>query len=238
MNSKQNTVFFYFVLIIISVTGCASNLTMQTAKALPEGVLSVGGAVALASNRNLIISQYNGRPDIESKKDDSPEGEPVILPWFMLGYGLGSGFDISLNLTPYALEGGFKYQILNVGDFFLASGVKTYYGYLPDIIDGNEPGIHSFDVILPLYLSYDLTSKYSVYGSVKYIFRNIHTSRGDEYLIDDHPENSPRHLLSGTLGNKFRNSTNSSIMLELCVNKDLGINYYSAQFNMGATKEY
>lgn len=209
---------------------CASNLTMQTAKILPEGTLSIGGAAGMATNNNMISSQYNGRPDIENERD---EFIFAFLPWFMMSYGMGSGFDISLYLTYYAVEGGFKYQILNVGDFFLASGFKSYYGYLPDIIDESEPGIHSFDAIFPIYLSYDLNSCYAVYGSCRYIIRNIYSKRENVYT-----ENSPRHLVSATLGNKIMNKDNYSIMFELSVNKDLGIDFYSTQFNVGGTQEY
>ncbi len=218
---------------------CISNLTMQTAEVLPKGVSSTGGAVVISPDGRGVISQYTGRPDIyeqEYKKNNNSESEnPYIQPpWFIVRYGLGDGFDIGSNISLYAVEGYFKYQFFNSGDFFLATGINSYYGYRPNIIDGNEPGIHSFDMIFPLYVSYNILPKYAVYGSGKYTLRNTYSKIEEDYYND----NSPRHLMSVTLGNKIMNSNNYSIMFELCVIKDLGINFYSTQVNVGITDEY
>ena len=238
MISKRNKVLFYFsAALIILTTSCASNLTMQTAKVLPEGVISTGGAVAISPNGRELISQYSDKPDkYEQDYKNDYNGEsverPTVNPWFMMKYGLGGSCDIGLNISPNALEGDFKYQAINYENLFLALGIISHYGYAPDVSD-DEPGIHSFDIILPLYISYDFTSRYAVYGAGKYIIRNIYSKRDDVYTVD-----SPRYLVSGTLGNKIKYTDSDSVLFELCVNKDLGINFYSAQFNVGATQEY
>lgn len=219
--------FFSIIALILLSTACASNMTMQTAKALPAGVFQICGAVGLLYDESGVPSQYSGRPDRDGIS---------FLPnlWFLSRYGLGGGCDIGLNIVPYALEGNFKFQFFNSGNFYLASGIGSYYGYRPDLVDP-EPGVHSWDIILPLYVSYDITTGYALYGAAKYINRYLYTK-------DDYNQNinrsARRHLVSFTGGFRISLVENKSFMTEICVNRDIGIRYYSAQLNAGIAKEF
>lgn len=222
---------FSIIALMVLNTACVSNMTMQTAKVLSEGELRIGGAVGLLYDRNALLPQFRGRPDKEKENKENLKF-PIINPWFLSRYGLGGGCDIGLNLAPYAVEGNFKFQFYNSGDFYLATGIGSYYGYAPDVSDP-LPGIHSFDIILPLYVSVDITADYSIYGAAKYLKRYVYTERDDQITRGL----AKRHLVSITLGNMISINEWSSFMLEICINSDLGINYYNAQINAGASTE-
>lgn len=214
-------------------SACVSNMTMQTAEVLPQGKFLSGGAVVLLRDENGVLSQYSGDPEKELDADDDKRKQTIVNPWLMTRYGLGSGCDIGLNVSAYAIEGNFKIQMLNAGDFFLASGIGLYYGYRPDLIDP-EPGVHSLDIIFPAFISYNVTDFYALYGSVKYTSRNLYSKRESQY-IDGYVR---RHVVSLTLGNRLKIFENNSLMFEVCINRDLGIKYYTGQISAGAAREF
>jgi hypothetical protein len=221
---------FHISIIILStsffMTGCSSNNTLQTAKVLPENTMLVGGAAQFYPNGYVIHSQYSNKIGPGYHGPGSAYGSL----WALIRKGLGYNMDIGLNLSVYSLELNYKYQVLNLGNYYLATGIGSYYGYKPDIIDGG-PGDHSLDIILPIYMSYDVSKRYSVYTSGKYIIRNIYSKYQDRKHVR-------RYLVSGALGNKIMITDNYSLLFEGALSKVIGIQQYSFQANTGVCKEF
>jgi hypothetical protein len=203
---------------------------MQTAKVLPEGESSAVGAFALSPNGRVMQSQYTGRPDKNGEQFGTYKS-PTVSPWYMLKYGLGYGADAGIGISLFSVESNVKFQVLNIGNYYMATGAGLFFGLMPNTADDGD--IYSSDLIFPVYMSYDISSKYSVYGAGKFIIRNLHSSANYEGS-----DNSPRYLLSGTIGNKIDIIDDNKLLFEVCLSKDLGVKYYSGQFNIGVSREY
>jgi hypothetical protein len=145
------------VLFYISM-GCVSMSSIQTARTLPAETSqqSVGGGV------------YNSEMTI---------GDNTVttnLPYIEYSYrrGLTENWDAGLKLTfigAYAADT--KYQIFANDQWAFSAGAGLGYMSYKISSGGSDEEVKFIDIMLPFYLSYDISKSWAVYLSPKYISR-------------------------------------------------------------------
>lgn len=151
---------FLIGLSLLTATGCVSMSSLQTARTLEEGQTqqSFGGGV------------YNSKSKIGEVETDTN------LPYVEYAYrrGFAKDFDAGLKLTflgAYGIDG--KYQIYADQNWAFSAGLGLGYLSYKVSAGGEDQEVKYIDVMLPLYLSYDVSPGFSVYTSPKYISRNV-----------------------------------------------------------------
>ncbi len=142
-----------------SVTHCASVSTLQTGRVLEKGENSHSFGLSLYSSDDFI-----GGDDISG------------LPVFEYAYRRGMWDDIDVGIK-IAIIGtavlDMKYNLVNGEKFALATGAGLGYLSFTSTSNGQDQESTILDFIVPLYASYDLGEKFTVYGAAKYLLRTI-----------------------------------------------------------------
>ena len=134
--------------------------SVQTARTLPaaETQQSFGGGVY---NSTMKV----GETDVETN-----------LPYLEYSYrrGFTDKFDAGLKLTfigAYSADG--KYQFYADDKWAFSAGAGLGYMSYKVTAGNNEEDVKFLDLMLPLYLSYDVSPSFSIYTSPKFISRQI-----------------------------------------------------------------
>lgn len=162
MNFKK-ILFCIFALQTLLSLGCVSMSTLQTARTLDPNQTqqSFGGGI------------YNSK--IESAGSSVETNLPYIE--YSIRHGFLKDLDAGLKLTIVgAYQGDVKYQLLESNNFVMSVGAGLAYMEYKMTSGGQDTKVKYIDAIVPLYLSYDFSSSFSLYMSPKYILR---TASGD-----------------------------------------------------------
>ncbi len=222
------------ILITISaLTGCVSNFTLQTAKAIPEGQLDIGMIMATTTNRAAYDMQNEHDENSHSPFIPFTEIPENTLPSGRLG--LGHKIDAALILNPYPFQnlpieigGDIKYQFFNAGNFYSASGLGFFYmNNYKDIVDDNQHG----ELFLPVYVSYNLFDKFNVYGAVKGVYR----FRRNEVFEDGSWKKKNRYtqLVNYTVGYMRKTDSGNTVFIETAYQYEFQTKFSSYQVNYG-----
>lgn len=189
------------LLVSTLATGCVNMSTLQTGRALAPGTgrVLVGGGYYTSPDLNAAANEANTAND--------PNAKPLPdlkAPYLEVGYrrGIVENLELGLKLTipgTIALDG--KYQILNLGPFFLAAGVGV--GYLSLTSGPADKPLKSslIDVMVPVYASLEPLSWLAIYVSPKYVFRATNTTGGDN------PGSSTTQMVGSSAGLKLGDGT-------------------------------
>lgn len=157
------------VLSAILLGGCANLSTLQTARTVPKGQLRfVFGA-----------GWYDSAPlDRLLEKSGLDAYEDLSYPVFDLSVrgGIAKKVDFGGKASLLGGMGGdLKYQLLDFEVLAAAVGLGLSYQYVPlkRIADGVKDAFHMIDLSFPLYLSFDLSTLWTLYGSGKFIVRQF-----------------------------------------------------------------
>jgi len=159
------------------VTGCASVSTLQTARTLPSGQVRayMGGGT------------YGG----SAYSKDAILSEAKVLAEGGIRVGIADNIDAGIRLTlPATAYFDGKYQLLDLGEFAVASGLGIGYTN----VSSDDSSVALFDLVVPFYASYDFSRSFALYASPKYMLRlesgtNITSTRSG--------------LIAGTVGLKL-----------------------------------
>lgn len=220
-------------LLVVSA-GCMNASTLQTARVLPPGdqqALVGGGMTTLP-----------GAPESLGKALAS-------LPYGEIGYryGLLDSVDVGAHVTLLGTGGlDAKWQFFDRGPLAMATGLNIGYmtisassssssdattgtgtttgtttGTSSDSSTASEAKTTLIDVVLPLYVSYDVGSHLTAYGAPKYLLRAVMSDSGG---------GGAEHMLGTTAGIKLGDSF--GMMLESTFMRNLSSAYNLLQYNI------
>ena len=187
------------------LANCASVSTLQTARVLDEG----------DSFHSIGLSLYSS--------DDFIGGDDISLPLIEYTYRRGVWEDIDFGIK-LALIGAsvidMKYNLISDDKLALATGVGIGYLSYTSTVNGQDSDSTIIDFILPLYLSYDIGEKTTLYSAAKYMFRTI---SNDVVSTEDDS------LVSATGGVQL--GRKSGVFLEASLISSLDTDFSGTQFN-------
>ncbi len=176
----MNRSFLVIVLLVFlgfSSSACLNVSTLQTARALKVG-----------EHRVLVGAGMVGGPLI-TNGDISPSASDAVLwdgafPYVEVGVRGGVAENLELGGKWTALAGfgvDAKYQFLDRDKFAAAVGVGANLRLIDTKSFDIYPSASHFDVQVPLYLSYDFSKDFSLYGAPRYLFSvgSAHNSNRD-----------------------------------------------------------
>ena len=178
MKTKNLTLKKISTLIILMFTlhllsACTSISTLQTAKTLKPGksrhLIAIGVMGAKMND--------DGSNKFSGVSIDSGEKTELLAPEYNYRRGVSENIDFGLKVTGLSSYGGdLKYQFLKSEKFNMATGLglhatsKSFPGPSANI---NTEVSHILDYSLPLYISYDYSPNFTIYGAPKFIYRTI-----------------------------------------------------------------
>jgi len=194
---KLNAQFMglFMMLGLIMSSGCANVSTLQTARTLApdESEITIGAGYATLS--------------ATSTGTDISFSAPYFEGYYKAGLAENLDFGVKLTLIG-TLSADVKYQLVDVDAFALAVGAGLGY------VTINSASI--IDILLPIYVSYDFSDMFALYGSPKYLLR---TGGGSS------------SLLGSSLGVKWGKT--SGVYLEGSYMSVLGESASASQGNIG-----
>lgn len=200
--------------IPVFLVGCASVSTLQTGRVLEKD----------KSFHSFGVGTYSS--------DDFLGGDKISLPLLEYTYrrGVWKNIDVGVKL---AIIGSamvdLKYNLLNGEKWALATGLGV--GYLSytstvGVSNGSNGSVNQelessiVDLMVPLYLSYDTSEAFTIYGAGKYMFR---------FINSDGASGEDASLLSSSLGVKW--GQKSGVFLEGSLITGLDNDFSGTQFN-------
>lgn len=203
---------FLAAALLVALSGCLNASTLQTARVLPPGdhqALLGGG-----------MTTFPGSPDdLASALASLPYGE--------IGYrvGLVDGLEVGAHATLLGTGGvDGKWQFVDEGPLAVATGLGV--GYLQSTSSSSTEGEEKtevkatlLDVVLPIYVSYDIGSHLAVYAAPKYLLRAVIADSGS----------SAWHNVGSSIGIKLGDG--AGVMLESTFMRNLSESYNMLQFN-------
>ena len=231
-------------LIILSflflTTHCANFGSMQTGRVLKEeeSFHAVGLKTFVISQENTQISSES---DGEAKEKKS--GNNLMIPTleYMYRQGLRPNLEVGFDISMYGRIGtNLKYGLVDGERLALATGLNLSY-FNPVIKDASDDddddtkpvqededdedfdqkiaeGLKFLYVSVPLYLSYDINEKFTIYGSTKYMYN----------LLKSFPNDS---IFSHSLG--FKYGKKSGVFMEASLVSDEFISRDSSLMQVG-----
>lgn len=210
---------FLAAALVVAASGCLNASTLQTARVLPPGDQQafVGG----------------GMTTLPGASDDLVKAI-ASLPYGEVGYRLGviDGIDVGAHATLIGTGGvDGKWQFLDEGPLAVATGLSVGYMQMTATSSGTggqtsatgeektEPKWTLLDVVVPLYVSYDIGSHLAVYAAPKYLLRAVIADSGG----------NTQHNAGSTIGIKLGDG--SGLMLESTFMRNLTESYNMLQFN-------
>lgn len=152
------------LVLLVVVTGCVNMSTLQTAK-------------TLAPNKQQILvgGGYYASPQLDKAASSSTGTDTQLkLPYMELGYrrGVIEHLDLGAKVTVPGTAGvDAKYQLVDGGKFAVAAGLGAYYLSIESGDGMDKTSSKVVDLIVPVYVSYDIASPLAVYASPKYALR-------------------------------------------------------------------
>lgn len=198
------------ILIIASLgfilANCASVSTLQTGRVLKKG----------DSFHSVGVASYTS--------DDFLGGDDLSIPLIEYTYRRGMWQDIDVGIK-FAIIGSTvidaKYNLVDGDKFALATGLGLGYLSFESDIGTQKTESTIIDLILPLYLSYDVGEKVTLYSAAKYFLRSISTDQSTD--VGD------GSMASGTLGVQW--GRESGVFLEGTLITGLDNDFSGTQFN-------
>ncbi len=151
------------VAAVLSVTGCASLSTYQSAKVLPPDEIQVGGALT-----------GTGISLIDDEENEYYEDINFVLPELFVRASLGRDVDAGIKLYPLAGVADVKYRFIRGDGFAMAADLGVGYTSL-SLLDESTTLLDLYPTLL---LTFDLSEKTDLTLAPKVITRFI--SAGDE----------------------------------------------------------
>jgi len=164
--------------LTLTFTGCLSMTSLQTAKTMPRNTSQLQGAIGVYNSPTL---------------DEEVDGDNIRALFLEAGfrYGYRDNLEVGGKMTiaiPPSFAADMKYNLINREKFALAIGAGVGFmnydftgeGFISSsdsettvsvIDDDDEATIFMLDVVIPLYISYDVTESFALYTSPKYISR-------------------------------------------------------------------
>jgi len=128
-------------------SGCVSLSTMQTARAVPDGILRSDVAVSV----------------VTSAPANSNTSVYVPVPEVALRYGIGGGRDLGIKAGPLGTQFEFKQEVVSQGPLVIAVAPATGFIYSTSAPSGSGSGsVGSFVFHLPLLFGVDLNGGHQV----------------------------------------------------------------------------
>ena len=191
--------------ILFLMANCASVSTLQTARVLEEN----------DSTHSIGVGTYSS--------DDFLGAGSISMPVIEYTYRRGMWKDIDLGVK-LAIIGStvidLKYNLINGEKFALATGVGLGYLSFTSTLAGADSKSTILDLIVPLYLSYDVNKEFSVYGAGKYMLRTVSSDQANA---------ADGSFLSSSLGVKWGKT--SGVFLEGSLIAGLDNSFTGTQFN-------
>ncbi len=191
--------------LLLLLCHCASVSTMQTAEVLPVG----------ESSHAVGVGTYSS--------DDFVGGDDISLPLIEYAYrrGMWDDIDVGLKLALIgSITADMKYNFLKSGDFAMATGLGLGYLNFESESMSVTQKVTIIDLILPLYVSYNVAKMTSLYTAAKYIFRAISS---------DFANPGDGGLLSASLGVKIGDT--SGLFLEGSLISGIDNDFTGTQLN-------
>jgi hypothetical protein len=196
-----------FAAVALLATGCVSMSSLQTARTLEKN----------KSQQTLGGGLYTS----ESLVDDKDLGR-ISLPYLEYSYrqGLSDKIDAGIKITnSFTLMADGKYQLVDGEQFALAAGLGVGYFSVSQTSGDEKFESTLIDVMVPLYLSYDVTKSFTPYLSPKYIARFVSGT-----------ESSTNSLWGATAGAKIGDQ--SGAYVEATYLTRPGSNFSTLQYNV------
>ena len=128
-------------------SGCVSLSSMQTARAVPDGVLRSDVAISV----------------VTSAPANSGTSVFVPVPEVALRYGLGGGRDLGLKAGPLGTQFEFKQEVVNQGPLVIAVAPAAGFIFATSAPSGTGTGsVGSVVVHLPLLFGVDLNGGHQI----------------------------------------------------------------------------
>lgn len=171
---------FYFLSTFL-LCHCASVSTLQTGRVLEKGdsVHAVG------------VALYNS--------DDFLGGDDISSPVLEYAYrrGMWDKIDVGIKLAVIGTAvADIKYNLIDGEKLALATGLGLGYLSFESEAGTVKQSSTIIDLIIPLYLSYDVGEMTSLYTSAKYFYRSVSADGGVDIAGDG-------SMLSASLGIKY-----------------------------------
>jgi hypothetical protein len=172
-----NTKTMNFILLIAASmllhVGCANMSGLQTGRVVPKGQAEI----------NLGVGTYNSKAFSEALEEDTEgtvELDEVSSAYGEINYrqGVAENWDAGLKLTLIGTaQVDAKYQFVKSegNGFDMAAGLGLGHMEIKSGSGDEEVKTTMIDVVLPLYMSYNISDNFAVYLNPKYIVRNIKT---------------------------------------------------------------
>lgn len=173
-------VLFISLVICFIYSACATNYTMQSAEVLNKNEYAIGVFCSSTTREILDYTTFNGLEEYNKGSEDynkyhdefnDASGDERLGdgPLMFFRYGIGYNTDIGIVMAClfYNVRVDVKHQFVSYSNLCLSSGIGLEYHELPDLIY-NDPSQKYIDLILPVYLSYDLSKFFAVYSAYAY----------------------------------------------------------------------
>lgn len=203
---------FLVAVLVVAASGCLNASTLQTARVLPPGdhqAIVGGGMTTFPGTTDALVKAL------------------AELPYGEIGYrvGLLDGIDVGAHATLIGTGGvDGKWQFVDLGPLAVATGLNV--GYLQSSSStstDNEETVEIkatlLDIVLPLYVSYDIGSHLAVYSAPKYLLRALIADKGS----------NAQHNVGATIGVKLGDGF--GLMAESTFMRNLTESYNMLQFN-------
>ena len=210
---------FLAAALVVAASGCLNASTLQTARVLPPGdhqAIVGGGMTTFPGTTDALVKAL------------------AELPYGEIGYrvGLLDGLDVGAHATLLGTGGvDGKWQFVDEGPLAVATGLNV--GYMQMSVTSSATAEEKpasgeekteakwtlLDVVLPLYVSYDIGSHLAVYAAPKYLLRAVIADSGG----------NTQHNVGSTVGIKLGDG--SGLMLESTFMRNLTESYNMLQFN-------
>jgi len=95
----------FSIVLVVSLTGCFSRSSYQTADTLNQGEFEIGAGVTLIKSTAEVAGEY-----------DKNKATTYISPELLLRFGLVNNLDLGLKATGAGAELDFKFRFLSFGD--------------------------------------------------------------------------------------------------------------------------
>lgn len=148
-------------------TGCVSMSGLQTARTVEPGKAEM--VVGAGTYQSGAITDA-------IREDGAVKGDSLSIPFAEFSYrqGISKDWDAGLKLTfiGSAVVDG-KYSLIEGKSFAASIGAGVGYLSISSGTGDDKTESQIMDLIVPLYLSYDVAENFAIYGAPKYIQRSI-----------------------------------------------------------------
>ncbi len=222
-------------LIALVAGGCVNASTLQTARVLPprdQQIYVGGGMTTLPGSPDSLVKSLASLPYGEvGGRLGLIDSVDVGIHVTLLGTGGADAKWQFLDRGPLAMATGLNIGALQISSNSDSSSSSTAAprratgtgtgstGGSPNSSTASEAKVTLLDIVIPLYVSYDVGSHLTVYGAPKYLLRALLADKGG----------GAQHMLGTTVGIKLGDG--GGLMLETTYMRNLSESYNMLQYN-------